>query len=57
MNYMSVWVVPPSRGIGPPAMIVHAQPVCLYIDSAAVSMVRGSLSIALHWWNVNHSRL
>ena len=40
-------MAPPCLGIGPPTIIVQAQPVCLYISFAAFSIVRGSLSMFL----------
>lgn len=39
---------PPRLGIGPPAMMVQAQPVSLWISLAAASIVRGSLSMLLY---------
>jgi hypothetical protein len=40
-------MAPPILGIGPPTMMVQAQPVSLCISLAASSIVRGSLSMFL----------
>jgi hypothetical protein len=46
-------MAPPCLGIGPPTIIVQAQPVRLCISFAASSIVRGSLSMFLYNTIVN----
>ena len=46
-------MAPPCLGIGPPTMIVQAQPVSLCISLAASSIVQGSLSMFLYSTDVN----
>ena len=46
-------MAPPCLGIGPPMMMVQAQPVSLCISLAASSIIRGSLSMLLYNTDVN----